>query len=252
MIPMRNEELFSNQASAYAQFRPTYPPALFKYLASLAPDQNIAWDCATGSGQSAIGLASFFSNVIATDASPNQIAEASRHDNVSYVLSRAEQVALVGNSLSLITVSQALHWFELEPFYQEVRRLLRPGGILAVWCYAMIEITPEIDRVFKQLMLDVTGPYWSPRRRLVNDHYRSIPFPFPEINPPEFSIDENWNLAHMEGYIESWSSTQKYKEVKGSHPLDVVRQDLAAAWGDPQKIYPVRWPLYFRIGRLLP
>lgn len=246
---MRNEALFSTQASAYAQFRPTYPPALFEYLASLAPDHALAWDCATGNGQSAISLAAFFNRVVASDASPNQIAEARAFPKVSYVLSRAEQVPLTGGSIGLITVSQALHWFELDAFYDEVHRLLKPGGVLAVWCYDSIEIAPEINRVFRLLMYDITGPYWSPRRQLVNEHYRSIPFPFQEIDPPDFSIEVNWDLAHMEGYIESWSATQKYKEVIGSHPLDVVRKDLASAWGDPEKVYPVRWPLYFRIGR---
>ncbi len=247
---MRNEQLFTRQASVYSQFRPSYPRALFNYLASVVVEQHTAWDCATGNGQSALSLAQLFKRVIATDANINQIKEASHHPNVFYGLSRAEAVPLASHSINLVTVSQAIHWFNLPEFYQEVRRVLKPRGLIAAWCYEGVEINPAVDKPFKRLLNSVTGPYWAPQRQLINAHYQTLPFPFEELTPPSFAINVEMTLDQLKGYAESWSATQKFIEIKEYNPWDEIRVEITRAWGDPAKKYPARWPLYMRVGRV--
>jgi ubiquinone/menaquinone biosynthesis C-methylase UbiE len=247
---MRNEELFSTQASTYAQFRPSYPLALFNSLASLVKHHTIAWDCATGNGQSAQSLAHLFPKVIATDANPRQIKQTVRQPGILYALSHAENAALASHSVNLVTVSQAIHWFNLDLFYAEIKRVVVPGGIIAAWCYAQIDINPAINAIFKHLMDDITGPYWSPRRQMVDEHYRTLPFPFDEINMPPYAIQVNLSLGSLKGYVDSWSATQKFIETRRYNPWDEIENDMLKAWGDPFTLYPAQWPLYLRVGRL--
>jgi SAM-dependent methyltransferase len=243
------EDHFSRQAQAYAKHRPRYPAALFAYLAAIAPGNRLAWDCGTGSGQAAVSLAEHFARVIATDASAEQIASARRHERVRYEVCPAEHTDLASCSVDVVTVAQALHWFDLDSFYAGARRVLRPGGVLAAWCYHLTVIEPAVDRVLARYYNEVVGPYWSPRVRLVNEHYRTIAFPFEELEPPAFTGETLWSLSDVVGYLDSWSSTQRFAEGRGYHPVDEIRRELSEAWGEPQSRRLVRWPLYIRVGR---
>jgi SAM-dependent methyltransferase len=240
---------FSANAASYARYRPDYPPKLFSYLSGLAPARRRAWDCATGNGQAALGLAAHFDEVVATDASAKQLAEAAPHPRVTYRVAPAEDSGLPEGSFDLVTAAQAAHWFDRPRFWREVRRVLVPGGVVAVWCYALFRSTPEIDRVIDRLYRDVVGPYWPPERRLTEDRFRSLDFPFPEIAPPAFRMEKRWTLAELEGYLTTWSAARRYREARGGDPVDEVRQDLTRAWGSPAAARNIRWEIGMRVGR---
>jgi ubiquinone/menaquinone biosynthesis C-methylase UbiE len=243
------EDCFIKQAEIYAQHRPRYPEALFKYLAELCPAHELAWDCGTGSGQAASGLVKFFKRVIASDLNPNQIKHAELHEKILYQVSSAEKADLETQSADLITVAQALHWFKLSHFYSEARRILKPGGILATWCYRLPAISPAIDETIKRYYEVVVGPYWSDRMQFVHDRYQTIPFPFEELPPPHGEMNTSWNFNEIIGFLDSWSSTLKFMEMRGYHPLDDIKEDLQDAWGNPAQKRLVQFPLYYKIGR---
>ena len=241
-------DLFSQQAAMYAEFRPEYPAELFAWLASLAPGRRIAWDCATGSGQAALGLSLEFERVVASDASARQLAHARSAPNVDYFQGAAEAIPLADGSLDLATAAQAAHWFNLERFYAEACRVLRPGGVLALWCYPLMRITPEIDRVVYTLYEQVCGPYWDERRKLVENCYTDLPFPFVALDPPGFEMHARWRLRDLVGYLASWSAAQAFERAHGYSPLREVEAELPAAWGDAQQVRPVRWPVCLRVA----
>jgi SAM-dependent methyltransferase len=239
---------FSKQAADYAKFRPRYPQELFDYLGKIAPSRQLAWDCGTGNGQAAMGLASVFNRVIATDASEKQIANAARHERVEYRVAPAENSGIKSETLDLIMVAQALHWFDLDRFYAEARRVLKPDGILAASAYKFFHITPKIDQVVNHRYYDkVVGPFWPPERELV-EKFDELHFLFPEIKTPSFEMTAQWNLEHLVGYLRSWSATQRFIAANQRDPLDEIADDLRAAWGDTKRKHYVVWPLTLRIG----
>ncbi|HZD58765.1 MAG TPA: class I SAM-dependent methyltransferase [Anaerolineales bacterium] len=247
---MCQDDHFSMQADYYVRYRPRYPADLFIYLASLAPGHELAWDAGTGNGQAALGLAVHFSQVVATDASERQIAHAFRHARIRFRVGLVEEVDLERQSVDIITSAQSIHWFDLGLFYECVFRVLRPGGLIAVWCYDRTEIDPAIDRIVKSYSSEIVGPYWPPEIQLVDERYSSLSFPFTEILPPEFACEANWRLEDVVGYLHSWSSTQAFIEQQGYDPVDEIRPALAKAWGSPNLDRRVRWPLYMRVGYL--
>jgi ubiquinone/menaquinone biosynthesis C-methylase UbiE len=243
------EDHFSKQSQLYAQYRPKYPDEIYAYLASLVPGRSLAWDCGTGNGQAAVGLASHFDRVFATDASEKQISLAQDHEKVEYHVEPAEHVSLGDASADLVTVAVAVHWFSFDEFYREVRRVLKQDGILAVWTYSLTEISPRIDQVIHQYYYETLQGCWPERIHYLEERYETLPFPFEEIRSPSFAMERNLNLAQYVGFLDSWSATQRYKEQKGHHPLEMIWDKLSAAWGNENEPRLVRWPLNFRIGR---
>lgn len=243
------EDHFSKQSKQYAQYRPQYPDEIYAYLASIAPGRSLAWDCGTGNGQAAVGLAEYFDKVYATDASAEQIALAYTHDKVDYHVEPAERVSLSASSTDLVTVAVAVHWFNFEEFYREVKRVLTPKGILAVWTYSLTEISPEIDQLIFKYYAEILKDFWPERIRYLEQRYQTIPFPFEEIAPSSFVMKINWNLMQFAGFLNSWSATQRYQAEKGHHPLEIIWPKLTVAWGDENEPRLIRWPLHFRIGR---
>ncbi len=241
---------FHDYAADYASHRPTYPEALFDELARCAPGRGLAWDCATGNGQAALALASRFRRVIATDVSWLQLGEAAAAPGVEYVCASAEQPALRPDSADLVTVAQALHWFDHERFFAAVRRTLRPGGVLAAWCYELAEVDPAVDAVVGRLYVDVVGPYWKPARELLEQGYRTLDWPFEELAVPTTTMSVRWTLGAMLGYLSTWSAVHAYRREHGEDPLDLVRSDLERAWGAPGTERTVTWPLRIRAGRV--
>jgi SAM-dependent methyltransferase len=241
---------FSSQADRYTQFRPDYGPALFTYLAGLVTRHDLAWDCGTGSGQAAVALANDFSAVVATDPSARQVAHARQHSRVQYLVARAEDTPLADQSVDLVTVAQAVHWFDRPRFYQEVRRVGREGSVLALWAYGLATISPQVDAVVAQLYEPILGRYWPPERKLIEERYATIDFPFEELATPAFEMTAHWNLGQLEGYLGTWSSVEKYRAANGTNPLTLVDRELREAWGDPELAHLVRWPLYLRAGRI--
>jgi len=241
---------FSEVASRYADFRPHYPPALFDYLATLVPQGSLVWDCACGNGQATLGLARRLDRIVATDASREQIASATPHPKVEFRVASAEQSGLADESVGLITVAQALHWFDLERFYAEVKRVLRPGGVLAAWAYGINEVEGgTVNQLVHEFYSTTVGPYWPPERKLVEDGYRSIRFPLTEITPPSFRMEARWTLDQLLGYFSTWSATNRFIKATGRNPLVPLSEALARVWGDPNSPRIVVWPLSLRVGR---
>jgi ubiquinone/menaquinone biosynthesis C-methylase UbiE len=241
---------FSEISRRYADFRPHYPAELFDHLATLVPRGAKVWDCACGSGQAALDLGRRFGSVVATDASREQIASATPHPNVEYRVAPAEQSGLPDESIDLVTVAQALHWFDLERFYAEARRVLRPGGLLAAWAYGIDEVEGDaVNQLAQDYYANIVGPYWPPERRLVEEGYRTIPFPFAEIALPTFRMETRWTLEQLLGYFSSWSATNRYIKATGRNPLEPLSEKLTKVWGDVNSPRLVLWPLSFRVGR---
>lgn len=245
---MSFKDHFSKQAAEYAKFRPRYRQELFDYLGSIAPGRQLAWDCGTGNGQAAVGLASVFDHVIATDASEKQIGNAQSHERVAYRVAHAENSGIGSETIDLIMVAQALHWFDLDRFYAETQRVLRPDGVLAASAYNLLHIGKAIDEVVNRYYHEVVGPFWPPERELV-EQFANLSFPFHEIATPKFEMTAYWNLDHLLGYLRTWSSTQRFIAAKGSDPLEQIIDDLRSAWGKPGQTRSVTWPLILRIGR---
>jgi SAM-dependent methyltransferase len=242
------EDHFSQQAQEYARYRPSYPSALFAYLASITPGHELAWDCGTGNGQAALALVQYFDHVVATDASPDQLSQAPLHQQIEYRVEQAEHVSLESGSVDLVTVAVAVHWFDLQLFYQEVQRVLKPGGIVAVWTYHLPMINPDIDRVINNYYAQVLAGYWPGRFRYADERYQTLPFPFQELQPVEFTMQAEWNLNHLLGFLDSWSATRKYMVEHRHHPLKRIWKELATAWGEENQTRMIRWPLHTRIG----
>ena len=245
---MAFQDHFSTQAGEYTRFRPRYPGELFEYLASLPRARSRAWDCGTGNGQAACDLARWFREVVATDPSQSQISHAVAHPKVQYLVSAAEHAPLPNDSVDLVTVAQALHWFDLERFYAEVRRVGRAGSVLAVWSYGLARITPAVDAAVWTLYHDILGEYWPPERTIVEEGYKTLAFPFEELSAPRFTMSARWSLTDLVGYLGTWSSTQAYIKRHQADPVGLVGDELLAAWGASDRQCQVRWPLVLRVG----
>jgi SAM-dependent methyltransferase len=249
---MTFKDHFSGHAGSYARYRPDYPAELFDYLASLVQRHDVALDCATGSGQAAIGLARHFERVVASDGSVAQLRSAEQNPRVAYVGNLAEQIALRDASADLVVVAQAAHWFDHERFHREVRRVLRPQGALAIWTYGLTQIDAAVDAVVGRFYQDVVGEYWPPERRHVEAAYRDLPFPWHDLAVPAFQLRLQWDLDSLIGYIGTWSATQRYIKATGADPLPALRERIAAHWNSPATPRSVIWPLHLRVGRWVP
>jgi SAM-dependent methyltransferase len=241
---------FSPFAREYAKSRPGYPSELFSYLASQVDRHSLAWDCATGNGQAALGLVQHFERVIATDISAEQIQHAIQHKQIEYRVAKSEQSGLDDRSVDLVTVASAIHWFDLDRFYSEVRRVIRSGGLLAAWTYHVGHVEAPFDKIFEQFYREVLYPYFPPRARLVDERYETIALPGEALESGNFFVSAAWNLDQMLAFIESWSGTQQYIKDRGEHPVVHIREPLEKTWGERNRIHVVRWPLYIRISRL--
>ena len=238
---------FSGHAADYRAFRPTYPPELFAFLAGACARRDLAWDCGTGSGQAAVPLTEHFTRVFATDASAKQVENADPHTKVEYAVAPAEACPLSDASADLVLVAQALHWFDHDRFYPEVRRVCKPGGLFAATCYYAPSVGPEVDPILRRWE-DFIRPYWTPERVWVDDGYRSIPFPFPELPVPRFELSVESALAQFVGYLSTWSATKAYEKKHGANPLAAFTTEFAAAWGEPSAVRKLRWELVVRMG----
>jgi len=241
---------FSAQSAEYAKYRPTYPAELFDWLAANCSSRDLAWDCACGSGQATSGLASRFRSVIATDLSRAQLDHAPACSNIEWRVAHAEESGLGASSVDLVTVAQALHWFDLPRFWVEVNRILKPDGVIAVWCYGVFELdNPQINAVCERFYRETVGAFWPPERCIVEEGYASIPFPFLEIPSPRFHLQVDWSLEQLLGYFASWSATTRYRQTKGLDPIAELRAVLTPHFTMPT--IRVRWPLSTRLGRKL-
>ena len=242
------KDFFSSQSKVYAAFRPTYPKELYQFIFRHVPDKKVAWDCATGNGQVAQYLSRHFNEVYATDISQQQLDHAVKAKNIFYSKSQAERTGFRDNQFDLITVAQALHWFDQKLFFEEAARVAKPNAIVAVWCYGLLCIEPVIDDLIMEFYKDKVGPYWDEARKLVEDEYRSITFPFAEIKVPPFAIKGQWTLDQLSGYLSSWSSTQKYVNEIGHDPVSPFIKELEKHWLKTEMM--VSFPIFTRMGQV--
>ncbi len=238
---------FSDNAQWYSRYRPRYPNTLFGWLASKTQQQQIAWDCATGNGQAAEQLAEFYQQVIATDASTRQLAQAGQKSNIQYQLAPAEAVGIASGSVDLITVAQALHWFNIKAFSDEALRVLKPAGLLAAWTYKRFSITPEIDQIINRLEQEKIAPYWPKERRMVEDGYRTVHIPMKEQQVPPCTMEAHWNLVQIMGYLNTWSAVKEYQKDKRTNPVAGIAEEMEEAWGSPDTTKLVKWPFVVRV-----
>lgn len=246
-VPFKDH--FSSVAAAYAAFRPSYPPELFAFLAGLCPANTVVWDCATGTGQAARGLAEHFAQVVATDASASQIAAAPVHERIRYRVATAEASGLPAASVALVTVAQAAHWFDLPAFYAEVERVLQPGGVVALWGYERIVVPECIADSFAAFYQHDLSGFWPPERRWVENGYRDLPFPFSPLPAPDVVLRAAWTLPQLLGYLGTWSAVKRYRELRGEDPLPLLERAWTPCWGDPEIARPFEWPVFWKLGR---
>lgn len=245
---MNSKDFFSGHSKIYAAFRPTYPDALYQFIYQHLQEKNTAWDCATGNGQVAASLAKDFKHVYATDISKQQIDEAIQARNITYQVRPAENSEFANQQFDLITVGQALHWFDCPQFFHEAKRTLKPGGAIAVWGYANLNFESQIDLHFNDFYENTVGPYWDEARRLVEQEYKTISFPFAEIPSPNFEINVEWDLHQFAGYLTSWSATQKFIKANGYNPVENFIGSLEDLWKE-NEVKSVTFPVFLRLGR---
>lgn len=241
---------FSGHAATYRKHRPRYPEQLFRIVADHAPARTAVWDCGCGNGQASLGLARHFGIVYATDASPEQIAEAEPHPRIAYSVARAENSGLPDASVDAVLVAQALHWFDVERFYDEVERVARRGALFLAITYQLAEITPQIDPILRRFHEETLAPWWPPERAHVDNGYRDIPRRFPAVDLPPVEMRAEWTLNRLMAYLDTWSAVQRMKAETGEDPLPALREALLPAWGEPETVRPLRWPIVMLSGRV--
>ena len=244
---MTSKDLFSSQSKAYAAFRPTYPAELYEFIFNRTRNFDIAWDCATGNGQVARDLSKRFKKVVATDISQQQLDEAFKASNIEYSISKAEETSFADETFDLITVGQALHWINTNQFYKEVCRVGKKGSTIAVWGYSVLTVSNAIDPLFNAFYFEKVGKYWDAARRLVENKYASVEFPFQNKSEAEFEIKVEWTIDQFAGYLTSWSATQKFIKAEGFDPVPDFIQSIKHLWTTGEEKL-VRFPVFIKVG----
>lgn len=239
---------FSEGSKEYAQFRPHYPTELFDHLLQLVKEKNTAWDCGTGSGQVAGVLSEYFTKVFATDISAQQLDAAVQRTNISYSIQPAEKTSFDEAQFDLITIAQAIHWFQFDAFYREAKRTLKTGGLIAVIGYGTVQTTGPVGSIMQHFYKNITGPYWDAERHYIDEQYQTIPFPFDEIKMPALQMSYDWSLEQLVGYINTWSAVKHYNKQHGHTALSLIEAELTAAWGN-SPTHSFVFPVLTRVGR---
>ncbi len=239
------KDRFSNHAKQYAAFRPKYPDALYNTLFKQVSSFGVAWDAGTGNGQAAIVLAKHFERVHATDISAKQLENAENAENIVYAV--GETCGLPDHAVDLITVAQAIHWFDRGKFYMECARVGKPGAVVAVWGYGLLTVEDSIDEAIRDFYVSVVGPFWDPERKHIDQHYRTIGFPFAEITTPSFIMPFHWTLAELEGYLTTWSAVQKFMQAQGVNPVPELISKIRPRWKEKMNI---KFPLFMKLGKI--
>lgn len=238
---------FSVQSDKYALYRPTYPVELFDFINGLVKNKHAAWDCGTGNGQVAIQLTKYFEGVFATDISESQLSNAIPNAKIEYTRESAEDSSFPDDFFDLVVVAQAVHWFNFDLFYDEVNRVMKDDGVLAVIGYNRPRVSPEIDKIIDHFYTDIIGKYWDRERKYVDEEYKTIPFPFAEKQAQQFNHSVDWTIDHFIGYIETWSAVKKYSTEMGSNPIDQIAPELKIHWGD-EATKKIQFPILLRLG----
>jgi ubiquinone/menaquinone biosynthesis C-methylase UbiE len=246
---LNNAQTFSQASDQYAKSRPQYPAELFAYLSTLCPSHAAVWDCATGNGQAAVSLAEHFDHIAATDISVEQIQHGLPHPRVRYSVSPAEHTPFAPASFDLVTVATAFHWFDQPAFFREADRVLKPGGILAIWSYSFFTLDPALDRLIQTEFLDPIDRYWAEGNRQMFTGYADVTLPFAELAAPEFSMRMQWTLDQLLGFLHTWSAVKRFTQTHGKDPIAELIPGLEPLWGKPTTTRTVRMPIFLRVGK---
>ncbi len=241
-------KLFNDKSDLYARARPQYPAELFSFIRTLVPHAHTVWDCATGNGQAAIGLSKVFEHVYATDISDEQIANHLHAKNITFSVSPAERTNFSDNMFDLVSVAQALHWFDFDKFWPEVRRVLKPNGAFITYGYSWFSVTPEIDALVENKVMSVVEPYWAPNNKLIIEGYKDVTFPFEKLGVPNFNIKVEWNFDQLMNFLHTWSATRRCMDAQGTDFFETARGLLKQAWGDPEDVKTATSPLIIIAG----
>lgn len=243
---------FNQHSANYQSYRPTYPASLFDFLTTLVPKPDIVWDCGTGTGQAAYALAQRFPYVVGTDLNLAPLEVGLQSDRIAYLCCSAEKTCFLSHSISLITIAQALHWFDLDKFYTEVRRVGNASAVIAAWCYSLGKIEANLDLIINRLYEDILGDeYWPQERRYIDECYQTIAFPFKKISTPDFTIEKQLSLADFVGYLNTWSAVKEYQVRNHTNPIDLIIDELSTMWGDPFLEKRVVWEIHLLAGRIV-
>ncbi|MBN8825319.1 MULTISPECIES: class I SAM-dependent methyltransferase [unclassified Spirosoma] len=245
---MQPLDRFSGHADLYAQYRIDYPADLYDFILQYVNNRHIAWDCATGNGQVAGALADLFTQVEATDISEKQLAEAVQKPNIHYQLSTAEHTPFADHTFDLITVAQAIHWFDIQAFHQEVRRVAKPGAVLAEWGYGLVQPGSDLAPILIDFYRNRIGPYWDPQRKHIDHAYESLPFPFADAKREQFTATRTWSLERFLNYLRTWSAVRQYIYENESDPVTDLGEQLKQTWGPEER--EVRFPIFLRVGKV--
>lgn len=248
---MNYKDHFSGHADDYQRFRPVYSPSFIEALTTHCRHKRHAWDCGTGNGQAARLLAPHFERITATDASEAMIQNAQPQEGVAFRVATAESSGLPDGDVDLINVAQAAHWFDHDAFYQEVRRVAASDCVLILSTYSLCRVNPEINAVLDAFYQEMWA-YWPPERKYIDEAYQTIPFPFEDLPMPQLSLEKSWDLAHLMGYLATWSALRLARKQTGEDPIEALAPKMEKAWGDPSSVKTVQWPIHFRAARLHP
>ena len=242
-------EYFNVRSNDYKKYRPVYPKELFDFLADIAPANDLAWDCGCGTGQATAALSNYFDKVIGTDVSEGQIKNAIKKQNIIYKVISEETSGFKDNSVDLVTCAQSLHWLTLNKLYKEVKRVLKPGGIIAVWTYNLFRVSKEIDGLIDKFYFDIIYSYWPEKRKHVENKYTELDFPFSKRPAPPFSMEAEWSLDQLIGYLNTWTGVQNYIEFEAFNPLEFIEKELKTIWNkNKAKKKKIVWPLTLKVG----
>jgi SAM-dependent methyltransferase len=241
---------FTAQAADYARYRIAYPPELYAWLLPQVACRERAWDCATGNGQVAAVLADSFVRVDATDLSEKQLEQAPLRPNIHYQTAQAEHTTFPRQRFDLITVAQAVHWFDHAAYHAEVRRVARPGAVLAEWGYRLCRTTiPALNAALDRFHDETAAPFWDASRQHIATEYAHIPFPFADVQTARFAEKRQWALADLLGYLSTWSATANYARQHGGADLTaLVAEELTQLWGPGRR--EITFPIFARTGRV--
>lgn len=240
------KDLFSSHSGDYSRYRPNYPPELFTFLRKLVYKNERAWDCGTGNGQVAGELSTFFEQVCATDISLQQLSQAVQKPNIQYTRQPAERTNFPDSHFDLVTVGQAVHWFDFDKFYTEVKRVSKKEAVIAIFGYSLFRSDPGTNKLIEHFYDNIIGPYWQPERKYLDEKYRSLPFPFDEITAPEFELRQKWTIERLIGYLNTWSAVKSYEQEKKENPVKLIEKELYRSFGE---VGMINFPIILRIGR---
>lgn len=243
----QNVQTFNMDSNHYFKNRPRYPKELYQLIHKSSKDHQIAWDCACGNGQAAIDLVPYFSRIEATDINENQLKHSFQHEKISYSLQKSEKTNFPSRYFDAVCAAQCLHWFDLEEYFIEVKRVLKKQGLFACWGYSFFQIEDTLDAIIDSTLLKVIDPYWSENNRILHRRYADVRFPFKPIHGPEIRMTMNWDLNQFTSYLETWSAVKLYHERTSDSLIENVRQMLKKHWEEKEK-KDIKMDFFYYLG----